>query len=212
MSISNANNIINSNIQLLQTVLNILKDSFSVTCRHKLSCRCLKYLNTLRLDVRNWKGLRGNCSQFSAHCRLQISDLSRDRSSSQIWMCLKNERYNAGCRRGMVGGLAETQCRTLLQVSPFSSVLSVTWTTQRMENQQRQRGCDGETLLHRLTLLYPSASLQGSCCHGHCEWKSVKHNGGALACQYTEHFSPFYLVNLNKLFVWFCVHSNLFLE
>lgn len=36
--------------------------------------------------------------------------------------------------------------------------------------------------LQRLTLPYPGASLQGSCCHGHCEWKSVKRSGVALQC------------------------------
>lgn len=37
----------------------------------------------------------------------------------------------------------------------------------RMRNQQRQRGCDGEKSLQRLTLPHPGESLPGSCCHGH---------------------------------------------
>lgn len=45
------------------------------------------------------------------------------------------------------GELAETRRRTLLQLSPPSSGLSVTWTTHRMENQQRQGACDGETAM-----------------------------------------------------------------
>ncbi len=63
--------------------------------------------------------------------------------------------------------------------------------------------------LQCLTLLYPGASLQGSCCHGHCEWNSVKRSGVALQCLHTEHlvffffFFPFYLVYLNILLVWF---------
>lgn len=46
--------------------------------------------------------------------------------------------------------------------------------------------------LQRLTLLYPGTSLQGSCCHGHCEWKSVKHVGVALQCLQTEHLVFFF--------------------
>lgn len=76
--------------------------------------------------------------------------------------------------------------------SPFSSGLSFNWVTQRMGNQQRQRGSDGETM-QRVTLLYPGTSLQGSCCHGHCEWKSVKRSGVALQCLHIEHFMFIFL-------------------
>lgn len=58
-------------------------------CSKSLSdiCPCLCW------NVRNWKGLWGDYNQFniaaSVHCQLQISDVSWERSSSPIWICLK---------------------------------------------------------------------------------------------------------------------------
>lgn len=106
-------------------------------------------------------------------------------------------------------GHAETKRRPLLGLSPFSSTLSVNWITQRMENQQRRRGTWWRHSPQRLTLLSPGLpSLQGSCCHGHCEWKSVKRSGVALQWRHTEHsvvafFTPYYLVYVIKLLIGF---------
>lgn len=147
-------------------------------------------LNTLHWGVRNSKGLRGNCSQSSAAAsKLQIWNSSTEWSSSQIWICLKNEENNVGRWGGWVGEHAEPRLHA------FTMTLSLQTVNQLDNTENGESAASARTwwrnFMQRLTLPYPGASLQGSCCHGHCEWKSVKRSGVALQCLHTEHFFLF---------------------
>lgn len=110
-----------------------------------------------------------------------------------FWNSEFQKEVNASCMdlrmRGInisgvrVWGWSMTQGLVLLRVSPVPHHYCQS-TRSGKGNQQRQRGCDGGTR-QRLTLLYPG--LQGSCCHGHCEWKSV-----ALQSLHTEQSNTSY--------------------
>lgn len=104
--------------------------------------------------------------------------------------------------------------------SPFSSGLSFNWVSEwgisSVSEEVMEKLCNG----------WPSStlapSLKGSCCHGHCEWKSVKRSGVALQCFHIEHFIFIFLICLLLvcfiIYILYCVsrvnviHLGLFLS
>ena len=110
-----------------------------------LDCKCAWYvwLNTgmSEAEKKGCEEIAAGPARRRANFKYSISpERGHHLKHESVW------RVRGTTWGGGGGGHAETQRRTLLRLSPLSSGLSVNWITQRMGNQQRQRGRDGETL------------------------------------------------------------------
>lgn len=153
-------------------------------------------LNTLHWDVRNWTGLRGHCSQFKCSSKptsnvkfLQKEFIISNMNLFEEW----KEQHGMGWDGVGSGGVWPVVPLPHFTTTPslFIETVSQPGNTENGESAASARTW-WRNSLQRLTLLYSGASLQGSCCHGHCEWKSVKHCGVALQFLHTEHLVLFW--------------------
>lgn len=177
-------------------------------CRLQV-CLCI-CLNTLHWGCQKLKRASGKLKPVQHGSSKLTSNMRRSPErghhlkQESVWRTRGTMWGGGGA--GWTGGYAEPRRHTLLWLSPLSSWLSVTAENSESAASVRARW---RKSLKRLTLLYPVTSLQGSCCHGHCEWKSKKRNGVALQFLHTElSVSVFFF---NVVYLNICCSYNLFI-